>query len=134
MYAAAADRVLVAAFVNYMPFANIAAANSSYPYRVHAGDDGAVVLEDALLAGALVDCLSDLGSTRLNDGARLAWDVRHSTATSWKAPWPSARGEAYLKELGYEEDIVAAARVDHFTLASELRATRCASKWRRRAL
>ena len=91
------------------PSANKCARNASDPYRV-AGDDGSVALEDALLAGALVDFLSDLGAARLNDGARLAWDAFAQHGRVLEGALAVTRGRRAARSLGYEEDIAAAAR------------------------
>ncbi len=121
LYASAADRVLVAAFVNYSAVCEQLRRETRPIHIVCAGDGGAVALEDALLAGALVDFLSDLGSMKLNDGARLAWDAFAQHGRVLEGALAVGAGGRRLKELGYEDDIAAAACVDHFTLAPELR-------------
>jgi 2-phosphosulfolactate phosphatase len=121
LHAAEAARVLVAAFVNYSAVCEQLRRETRPIHIVCAGDDGAVALEDALLAGALVEFLSDLGPARLNDGARLAWDAFEQHGRVLEGALAVSAGGMRLRELGYEADIVAAARVDHFTLAPELR-------------
>jgi len=54
LHAAAAERVLVAAFVNYSAVCEQLRRETRPIHIVCAGDDGAVALEDALLAGALL--------------------------------------------------------------------------------
>src|SRR6476659_5515753 len=71
---APAARTLIAAFVNYSAVCEQLRHDARPVCIVCAGTDGAVTLEDTLLAGALVDFLYDLGGVRLNDGARIAWD------------------------------------------------------------
>ena len=61
LHAAGAARVLVAAFVNYSAVCEQLRREARPIHIVCAGDGGAVALEDALLAGALVDFLADLG-------------------------------------------------------------------------
>src|SRR5205085_3368282 len=72
--AAEADRILVAAFVNYSAVCEQLRQDPRPIHMVCAGTNGTVTLEDTLLAGALVDYLSEVGDVRLNDSARLAWD------------------------------------------------------------
>src|SRR4051794_30543744 len=72
--AAEAERVLVAAFVNYSAVCKQLAGDERPVHVVCAGSDGEPSLEDSLFAGALVDYLCDAGDVALNDSARLAWD------------------------------------------------------------
>src|SRR5438270_2983404 len=74
LHAAAAERVLVAGFVNFSAVCEQLRQDKRPVHIVCAGDAGQVALEDALLAGAFVDFLCDTGELRLNDAARLAWD------------------------------------------------------------
>src|SRR5262249_53127266 len=86
-----------------------------------AGEGGNVSLEDTLLAGALVEALSETGEGALDDGARIAWGAfEHHGRELEDAPALWAGG-VRLRSLGYDEDIAAAARVDAFALAPELR-------------
>src|SRR5262249_33905115 len=66
--------VLLAAFVNFSAVCEQLRRERRPLHIVCAGDAGQVALEDALLAGALVESLCDVPGARLNDGARLAWD------------------------------------------------------------
>jgi 2-phosphosulfolactate phosphatase len=118
---AGASRTLVAAFVNYSAVCEQLRHEKRPVCIVCAGTDGAVTLEDTLLAGALVDFLTDLGAARLNDGARLAWDCFESHGCCLQAALELSQGGRHLKDLGYDEDIQAAARVDEFALVPELR-------------
>ena len=86
-----------------------------------AGSHGAVALEDTLLAGALVDFLCDNGDVCLNDSAQLAWDCFENHGSMLAESLEMCESGARLIELGFQEDIKAAARIDRFTLAPELR-------------
>ena len=121
LQAAAAERVVVAAFVNYSAVCEQLRRETRPIHIICAGDDGAVALEDALLAGALAEFLNDLGAARLNDGARLAWDSFEHHGRVLEGALAVSAGGVRLKALGYGDDIIAAARIDQFTLAPELR-------------
>src|SRR5438105_72035 len=69
-----AERVILAGFVNYSAVCEQLRHDQRPIHIVCAGTEGEVALEDALLAGALVDFLCEAGEMRLNDSARLAWD------------------------------------------------------------
>src|SRR5207247_8404779 len=73
--AAEAERVLIAAFVNYSAVCELLRTDARPVHIVCAGCDGAPALEDTLLAGALVDFLCEAQEVTLNDSARLAWDA-----------------------------------------------------------
>ena len=122
LHAAAAERTLIGAFVNYSAVCEQLRREARPVHIVCAGDAGAVALEDALLAGALVDFLSDLGPADLNDGARLAWDAFEQHGQVLEGALAVSAGGRRLRDLGYENDVRAAARVDQFALAAELRA------------
>jgi 2-phosphosulfolactate phosphatase len=119
--AAAAERVLVAGFVNFSAVCEQLACQARPVHVVCAGDGGEPALEDALLAGALVEFLSQAGTIRLNDGARLAWDSFTHHGRVLDGALEVSTGGARLRALGYDEDIRAAARVDQFTLVPQLR-------------
>jgi 2-phosphosulfolactate phosphatase len=118
--AAPADRVLVAGFVNYSAVCEQLGREARPVHVVCAGDGGEVALEDTLLAGALVEFLGEAGPVRLNDGARLAWDCFAQHGRVHLGALEVSAGGARLRELGYDEDIRAAGRVDQFTLVPEL--------------
>jgi 2-phosphosulfolactate phosphatase len=86
-----------------------------------AGTRGAITLEDTLLAGALIEFLCEAGPARINDSARLAWDCFEHHGQCLVGALEISQGGTHLRELGYEEDIRAAARVDQFHLVPELR-------------
>lgn len=122
LHAGGADRTLVAAFVNYSAVCEQLRREKRPIHIVCAGDGGAVALEDALLAGALVDFLADQGAADLNDGARLAWDAFEQHGQVLEGALAVSAGGRRLRDLGYEDDVRAAARVDQFALVAELRA------------
>jgi 2-phosphosulfolactate phosphatase len=115
-----ADRVLIAAFVNYSAVCEQLRADVRPVHIVCAGTDGAVSLEDTLLAGALVDFLSDLGEVALNDSARLAWDGFENHGRCLPGALEVGAGGERLRSLGYDADIRAAAQVDRFAIVPEL--------------
>jgi len=119
--AADADRVLVAGFVNYSAVCEQLRQDARPLHIVCAGTEGAVALEDTLLAGALVDFLCDVAELRMNDSARLAWDSFEHHGRVLAGALEISRGGAKLKQLGYDEDIRAAAQVDLFHVVPELR-------------
>jgi 2-phosphosulfolactate phosphatase len=119
--AAGAERVLVAAFVNYSAVCEQLRAEARPIHVVCAGTEGEVTLEDVLLAGALVEDLSEAGAVRLNDSARLAWDAFENHGRVLQGALEVSRGGADLRRLGYDEDIRAAAQVDAYALVPELR-------------
>ena len=122
LHAAGAERTLVAAFVNYSAVCEQLRREKRPIHIVCAGDGGGVALEDALLAGALVDFLADQGAADLNDGARLAWDTFEQHGQVLEGALAVSAGGRRLRDLGYEDDVRAAARVDQFALVAELRA------------
>jgi 2-phosphosulfolactate phosphatase len=121
LLAAAAGRTLVAGFVNFSAVCEQLRQDRRPVHVVCAGDAGQVALEDALLAGAFVDFLSDAGEVRLNDGARLAWDCFENHGRILDGALEVCAGGVRLRALGYDEDVRAAARVDAFALVPELR-------------
>jgi 2-phosphosulfolactate phosphatase len=116
-----ADRVLIAGFVNYSAVCEQLRQDPRPVHIVCAGTEGEVTLEDTLLAGALVDFLSEVQEVRLSDSARLAWDCFENHGRVLQGALEISRGGANLKDLGYDEDIRAAARVDLFNLVPEVR-------------
>ncbi|MCI0457406.1 MAG: 2-phosphosulfolactate phosphatase [Gemmataceae bacterium] len=116
-----AARVLVAAFVNYSAVCEQLRHDARPVHMVCAGTEGAISLEDTLLAGALVDYLCQTGETRLNDAARLAWDAFENHGEVLLGALEVSAGGANLRSLGYDEDIRVAAQVDRYALVPELR-------------
>jgi 2-phosphosulfolactate phosphatase len=119
--AAEAERVLLAGFVNFSAVCEQLKQDARPVHILCAGTEGAVTLEDVLLAGALVDFLCATAAARVNDSARLAWDCFENNGPLLQGALEISRGGAVLKSLGYDEDIRAAARVDQFNLVPELR-------------
>jgi 2-phosphosulfolactate phosphatase len=119
--AAEAERVLVAGFVNYSAVCEQLRQDTRPIHILCAGTEGEVSLEDAILAGALVDFLSEVGDVCLNDSARLAWDSFEHHGRVLQGALEVSGGGAKLRRLGYDEDIRLAARVDQFALVPELR-------------
>jgi 2-phosphosulfolactate phosphatase len=119
--AAAAARALVAAFVNFSAVCEQLRQEARPIHVLCAGNAGEVALEDTLLAGALIDWLCDGCEVRLNDGARLAWDCFEHHGRVLDGALALSAGGARLRELGYDEDVRAAGRVDQFALVPEVR-------------
>jgi 2-phosphosulfolactate phosphatase len=116
-----AARVLVAAFANYSAVCEQLRAERRPVHILCAGNAGEVALEDTLLAGALVDFLSEADEVCLNDAARLAWDCFENHGQILEGALEVSAGGVRLHDLGYDDDIRAAARVDVFALVPELR-------------
>lgn len=121
LHASMAERVLVGAFVNFSAVCEQLKKESRPIHILCAGEAGGVALEDALLAGAFVECLRDAWPVELNDGARVAWDCYEQHGRVLDGALAVGSGGVRLRALGYDEDIRAAARVDTFALVPELR-------------
>jgi 2-phosphosulfolactate phosphatase len=119
--AAGAERTLAAGFVNYSAVCEQLRPEMRPIHMVCAGTEGEITLEDTLLAGALVDFLCETAEVRLNDGARLAWDCFENHGRVLLEALRISRGGANLRQLGYDEDIRAAAEVDQFHLVPEVK-------------
>lgn len=119
--AADAARTLIAGFVNYSAVCEQLAEETRPVDIVCAGYQGEAALEDALLAGALVEFLCEHQAVALNDSARLAWDCFEHHGRVLAGALEISAGGAHLRSLGYDDDIRAAARVDPFALVPELR-------------
>src|SRR5262245_11848790 len=119
--AAEAQRVLVAAFVNFSAVCEQLRQDNRPLHIVCAGIKGVPALEDTLLAGAFVDFLCEEMETRLNDSARLAWDCYENHGPVLAGAIEISRGGQHLLSLGFDEDIRVAAEVDRFNLVPELR-------------
>lgn len=118
--AAEAERVLIAAFVNFSAVCAQLRQDRRPVHIVCAGYEGEPAHEDTLLAGALVDCLCDEEHLRLNDSARLAWDAFENHHLVLPGALEIARGGAHLISLGFADDVTAALQIDQFTLVPEL--------------
>jgi 2-phosphosulfolactate phosphatase len=116
-----AERVLIAAFVNYSAVCEQLRGEKRAINIICAGTDGEPALEDTVLAGAIVDFLCEVGETRLNDSARMAWDCFELHGQVLEGALEISRGGENLISIGFGEDIRIAAQVDLFTLVPELR-------------
>jgi 2-phosphosulfolactate phosphatase len=116
-----AERVLIAAFVNFSAVCEQIRQDRRPLHIVCAGTEGDVTMEDTLLAGALVDCLSEATAVRLNDSARLAWDCFENHGRMLRAALELSGGGARLRLLGFDDDIGAAVEIDKFALVPELK-------------
>lgn len=121
LHATAAARVLVAAFTNFSAVCEQLKCERRPIHVVCAGDHGGMALEDALLAGALVDFLAGSVEVDLDDGARLAWDGFEHHGQHLAEVLHLTAGGVRLRSLGYDEDIRTAARIDVYHLVPELR-------------
>jgi 2-phosphosulfolactate phosphatase len=121
LHAAAAERVLVGAFANLSAVCEQLSGEARPIHILCAGESGDVALEDTLFAGAVVKFLCELGPAQLNDGARAAADSFAQHGRALEAAFAAGAGGARLRELGYDDDVRAAARVDAFALVPELR-------------
>jgi 2-phosphosulfolactate phosphatase len=119
--AAEAERTLVAGFVNYSAICEQLRLDARPLHIICAGSERGIALEDTLLAGALIDFLCEGSEVRLNDSARLAWDCFENHGRILLGALEISEGGANLRQLGYDEDIRAAAQVDQFHLVPELR-------------
>jgi 2-phosphosulfolactate phosphatase len=120
LHAATAERVLIAAFANFSAVCELLRAESRPVHVLCAGDAGAVALEDALLAGAIVENMAGDGVC-LDDGARLAWDCFEHHGQVLEGALEVSAGGVRLRALGYDDDVQIAARIDTFPLVPELR-------------
>ncbi len=89
--AAEAERVLIAAFVNYSAVCEQIRLDPRPLHIVCAGGEGEPCLEDTLLAGALVDFLCEETEVRLNDMPAWRGTVSRTMAASSPGRWRSAR-------------------------------------------
>lgn len=122
-----AKRVLVAAFVNLSAICRELTSEREIEI-VCAGTDGHVTREDTLLAGAIVDDLSQMTDLPLqtNDQADIAADAWRSAVGQMTGrsllgqALRASRGGRNLIEIGHENDIDLAAEIDRFDLVAEL--------------
>jgi 2-phosphosulfolactate phosphatase len=119
--AAEADRAILAGFVNFSAVCDQLRNDPRPIHIVCSGTDGTITLEDALLAGAIVDDLSTQFDVRLNDSARLAWDAFNQQGSCPLTALQTSNGARGLIPLGHGPDIEFAAGVDRFDLVPELR-------------
>ncbi len=129
----AADRVLVAGFVNLTATAETLAIAARPVHIVCAGTNGLVSWEDSLFAGALAHqlsmfCGADDGVTPLfnldDDAAQLVavlWSDFAEQGDRLADVLASGQGGRRVAALGLEADIEAAADVDRRDLVAEIR-------------
>lgn len=117
----AAERILIAAFVNFSAVCEQLDAEPRPLHVVCSGINGRPALEDTLLAGALVDHLSEAGEFELNDSARLAWDCFENNGRLLDGALEVSDGGSALIRLGHAADLAAAAAVDRLAIAAEVR-------------
>jgi phosphosulfolactate phosphohydrolase-like enzyme len=81
-----------------------------------AGRERAFALDDAYAAGRLL--VAALGGARqrkgMNDAALASLDLVRRYGTAWERPLRASRGGSDLLDLGFEADIVDAARQDAY--------------------
>lgn len=120
VHAAHAERVLAAAFANVSAVCEQLRADPRPITIVCAGDDGRPCLEDALLAGAIVEQLAVAGCA-LDDSADLAHDSFLRRGANLLDSLKFSQGGRHLATLGYAADLPVAASVDLHRLVPELR-------------
>jgi len=121
-----AERVLIGAFPNFAATLQLLHLERRDVHVVCAGTDGAISLEDSLLAGAIAQHLKDMGSSLRNDEAEIAagaW-LKIQNSLWFKNGDPDAesnplvrylsrgRGGRRVRELGLAADIEDAARLN----------------------
>jgi len=143
---AAAERILIAAFVNRKATVDALKADGRPIHLICAGTDGQVSLEDTLLAGALAQDLDTwaweesggvAGSVRIagevppdtvlaNDGAEIAASLWRETEAMIEEGYSlgdalgDGRGGHQILALGLDADIDDAGQMDRFPFAVEL--------------
>lgn len=121
LHAAAAERVLIASFLNFSAVCEQLRADVRPIHVLCAGEKGEPSLEDTLMAGALVECLCDHFELVLNDSARLAWNCFETHGHVLEQTLELGRGGQHLKSLGFDDDIRAAAQIDEYAIVPELK-------------
>jgi len=121
LHAASAERVLVGAFVNFSAVCEQLRQDVRPIHVICAGTDGEPSFEDTLFAGGLVECLCDDYELELNDSARLAWNSFETHGHVLEQSMKLGRGGSNLIELGFEDDIAAAAQIDEYVIVPELK-------------
>ncbi|MBY0587498.1 2-phosphosulfolactate phosphatase [bacterium] len=123
LHAGLARRVLLGAFVNFSAVCHELLADGGDVSLLCAGTDGAVALEDTLFAGAVVEFLQNRGDYLLDDGARLAWDTFEGHGSVLLSAFEVAAGGKNLAEIGLNEDLSWAAKIDRFGILAEVKGT-----------
>jgi 2-phosphosulfolactate phosphatase len=93
---------------------------------VCAGREQRFALDDAYCAGRLVEAALGGGRGRkgLNDGALATLDLVRRYGRRWERPLAASRGGRELTELGLEEDVADAARVDAYPVLAQFQSRR----------
>lgn len=120
LHCLAADRVFVAAFVNFSATCEQLERETRPIHLVCAGTNGQITLEDTLLAGAFVEVLQGK-ETILCDSARLAWDCFEHHGMIVEEALRLSQGGRNLIEAGFEDDLAIAAQIDRFMIVPEMR-------------
>jgi 2-phosphosulfolactate phosphatase len=129
---AAAETILIGAFVNRQALAERLRADQRAVYLVCAGTDGEITGEDVLFAGAVVESLLASQQDRwgLNDSARIAqtfWqqsvsgETREALSVGIESAMRQTHGGRNLIDLGYDNDIKLCSAVDSIALVPVLR-------------
>ena len=143
----AADRVLIAGFVNLKATVDALEADGRPVHIVCSGTDGLISLEDTMLAGALAHELDTRGwestvgdptiparrDITVDDDGILANDQAEIAASLWRETEAmidegytladalgDGRGGRRVRSLGLDADLMDAARIDRFPFAAEL--------------
>lgn len=122
-----AERTLIAAFSNVSATAEAVQSSGRSIHVVCAGTDGRVSIEDAALAGCLVQRL-DTWYEPGNDEAEIVHRLWMFSEDRLREKLPlqddvlaSGRGGKRVRELGLSADIAEAAAIDRFDFVAELR-------------
>lgn len=116
-----AERVLIGSFVNFSAVCEQLKRDLRPLHVICAGSEGEVTMEDTLLAGGLIEYLSEEQDIAPNDGARLAWDCFENHGAMLLGALKLSQGGRHLIDLGMQDDIRLAAEVDRFHIVPELR-------------
>jgi 2-phosphosulfolactate phosphatase len=133
-----AERVYVASFANLKATADeltVQFLKKDHGHSIHivcAGTEGFISLEDSLLAGAMMERLTELMIPRYPEGVPLGNDEALIVLSEWleqekflerRPLWKllqMGRGGQNVTRIGLEKDIKAAAEVDRFPIVAEL--------------
>lgn len=94
-----------------------------------AGRERSFALDDAYAAGRLLDAALAGGRSRkgMNDAAVASLDLVRRYGSAWERPLRASRGGADLLALGFEADLIDAAREDAYPVLPQLRDRRIAA-------
>ena len=112
---AGAGRVLLGAFVNYSSLLQMLQEDENPVHLLCAGTNGEITQEDLLLAGALVEGLSEEGKVPANDAALTAMQAwRALPEENLVHALQESHGGKNLQQLDFHEDIALAAERDRW--------------------